>query len=57
VLKWLGTEDRLQQRSVWENPFIKHGIKIGLGIDSPDKLKLHHAGLDADIDKIRAMLA
>jgi uncharacterized protein (DUF362 family) len=56
VLKWLGTEDRLQQRSVWDNPFIKHGIKIGLGIDSAAKLNLQHAGLDAEIDQIRAML-
>src|SRR5262245_37526467 len=56
VLKWLGTEDRLQERSVWDNPFIKHGIKIGLGIDSPAKLNLQQAGLDADIDQIRAML-
>jgi len=42
VLKWLGTEERLQNRSVWDNPFIKHGIKIGLGIDSVEKLGLKH---------------
>jgi uncharacterized protein (DUF362 family) len=57
VLKWLGTEDRLQQRSVWDNPFIKHGIKIGLGIDAVNKLNLKHEGLDGEIEKIRAMLA
>ena len=34
VLKRYGTERRLQRFSVWENPFIQHGIKIGLGIDS-----------------------
>ena len=34
--------------SVWENPFIRHGIKIGLGIDSRDKLQLKHAGIDDD---------
>jgi uncharacterized protein (DUF362 family) len=57
VLKSLGTEERLQNRSVWENPFIKHGIKIGLGIDSAAKLRLHAEGLDEDIEKIRKMLA
>ena len=57
VLKSIGTEDRLQERSVWDNPFIKHGIKIGLGIDSPAKLKLHAEGLDGEIAKIREMLA
>ena len=57
VLKWLGTEERLQNRSVWDNPFIKHGIKIGLGIDSAEKLNLKHEGLDSEIDKIRQMLA
>jgi uncharacterized protein (DUF362 family) len=57
VLKWLGTEERLQSRSVWENPFIRHGIKIGLGIDSKEKLNLKQDGLDGDIEKIRAMLA
>ena len=57
VLKWLGTEDRLQGSSVWDNPFIKHGIKIGLGIDSVERLNLKQEGLDGEIDKIRAMLA
>jgi uncharacterized protein (DUF362 family) len=57
VLKFLGTEDRLQTRSVWETPFLKHGIKIGLGIDSASKLNLKAEGLDGDIDKIRKMLA
>ena len=48
VLKRYGTERRLQRFSVWENPFIRHGIKIGLGIDSRDKLQLKHAGIDDD---------
>ncbi|HEV3119021.1 MAG TPA: DUF362 domain-containing protein [Gemmataceae bacterium] len=56
VLKSIGTEDRLQNRSVWETPFLKHGIKIGLGIDSVAKLNLKQQGLDADIEKIRKML-
>jgi uncharacterized protein (DUF362 family) len=57
VLKSIGTEDRLQNRSVWETPFLKHGIKIGLGIDSVQKLNLKAEGLNGDLDKIRQMLA
>jgi uncharacterized protein (DUF362 family) len=56
VLKRYGTERRLQKYSVWENPFIRHGIKIGLGIDSVDKLKLKHAGMDEDIKEIQENL-
>jgi uncharacterized protein (DUF362 family) len=56
VLKHYGTEYRLQHYSVWENPFIQHGIKIGLGIDGPDKLNLKDHGLNDDIAGIREML-
>jgi uncharacterized protein (DUF362 family) len=57
VLKSIGTEDRLQDRSVWQVPFIKHAIKIGLGIDSLAKLNLKSEGLNGDDAKIRQMLA
>src|SRR5262249_48122218 len=57
VLKSIGTEDRLQDRSVWQVPFIKHAIKIGIGIDSLAKLNLKSEGLDSEIEKIRSMLA
>lgn len=57
VLKHFGTEYRLQRYSVWENPFIRHGIEIGLGIDSLDKLNLKDHGLDDDIAGIREMLS
>jgi uncharacterized protein (DUF362 family) len=57
VLRHLGTEDRLAKRSPWELPFIKHGVKIGLGIDSGAKLRLHHEGLDKEIAEIKRMLA
>ncbi len=53
VLKRYGTERRLQRYSVWDNPFIKHGVKIGLGIDSVEKLNLKHSGADDDIDIIK----
>jgi uncharacterized protein (DUF362 family) len=58
VLKRYGTERRLQRFSVWENPFLRHGIKIGLGIDAPEKLKLKHAGFDDEEAKLlQEMLA
>ena len=47
-----GTERRLQNFSVWENPFILHGIKIGLGIDGLAKLNLKHAGIDDEEMKL-----
>ncbi|HLN33019.1 MAG TPA: DUF362 domain-containing protein [Gemmataceae bacterium] len=56
VLKSIGTEERLQKCSVWETPFVKHAVKIGLGIDSVKKLNLKPDGMDADIEKIRQML-
>jgi uncharacterized protein (DUF362 family) len=52
VLKRYGTERRLQRYSVWENPFLRHGIEIGLGIDGPEKLKLKHAGIDDEEMKL-----
>lgn len=48
VLKRYGTERRLQRYSAWENPFVQHAIKIGLGIDGRDKLQLKHAGIEPD---------
>lgn len=56
LLKSIGCEERLQSMSVWDTPFLKHGIKIGLGIDSVKKLNLKADGLDKDIGKIREML-
>jgi len=56
VLKRYGTERRLQNYSVWENPFLRHGIEIGLGIDGRDKMNVQHAGMD-DIDQVLENLA
>ncbi len=52
VLKRYGTERRLQKYSIWENPFIQHGIRIGLGIDHIDKLKLKQSGFDDEEFKL-----
>ncbi len=56
VLKKYGTERRLQRYSVWDNPFLQHGIKIGLGIGSREQLNLKHANVD-DIAEIEEELA
>ncbi|MBX7168420.1 MAG: DUF362 domain-containing protein [Pirellulales bacterium] len=58
VLKWLGTEPRLQRYSVWENPFLMHAMKIGIGIQGRDQLNLKHTGIDeADLKLIEEGLA
>jgi uncharacterized protein (DUF362 family) len=56
LLKSIGCEERLQKTSVWETPFLRHGIKIGLGVDSPTKINLKDSGMEKDIAKIREML-
>lgn len=57
VLKSIGTEPRLQNRTIWSNPFLKHGIKIGLGISSPTQLLLKDSGIPkAEIDRIHDLL-
>jgi len=57
VLKAQGTEDRLQKRSVWDTPFLRHGIKVGLGIDSVSKLNLKAEGVPTiDLETIKKML-
>jgi len=58
VLKSIGTEPRLQNRTIWSNPFLRHGIKIGLGVGSPEQIVLKDAGIpDSEIDRIRALLS
>jgi uncharacterized protein (DUF362 family) len=57
VLKNIGTEPRLQNRSIWSNPFLRHGIKIGLGVGSPAQVVLRDAGIPAaEIERIRTLL-
>jgi uncharacterized protein (DUF362 family) len=58
VLKSMGTEPRLQNRPIWSNPFLRHGIKIGLGIGSPDQLVLKDSGIaPGEIERIRELLS
>lgn len=56
VLKRYGTEPRLQEHSIWTNPFIRHAIDIGIGIDSPERINLQQSGMDEDIAQVREML-
>jgi uncharacterized protein (DUF362 family) len=57
VLKNIGTEPRLQNRPIWSNPFLRHAIKIGLGVGSPAQIVLKDAGIPAaDIERIRTLL-
>lgn len=55
VLKSLGCEERLMSRSVWNLPFIKHAVNIGVGIDGPARLNLKSSGIP-EIDKIKEMM-
>jgi uncharacterized protein (DUF362 family) len=57
VLKSIGTEPRLQNRPIWSNPFLRHGIQIGLGVGSPAQVVLKDAGIPAaEIERIRTLL-
>ena len=46
LLKALGTEDRIQNKSVWEHPQIIRAVELGLGIQSASELKLKYSGID-----------
>ncbi len=46
LLKALGTEDRIQNISVWEHPQIKRAAELGLGIKRGGDLKLKYSGID-----------
>ncbi len=46
ILKALGTEDRIQDISVWEHPQIKRAAELGLGIKGVSDLKLRYSGID-----------
>ena len=45
LLKALGTEDRIQDISVWEHPQIKRASELGLGIKKGGGLKLKYSGI------------
>lgn len=55
VLKHYGTEDRIQNISVWEQPIIARGIEIGLGVSDLSQIDLKAAHVP-EIDSIRAKM-
>jgi len=40
ILKYLGTEERIQNTSVWDQPVLRRGIEIGLGVRSAAEIDL-----------------
>jgi len=55
VLKHYGTEDRIQNISVWKQPMIARGIEIGLGVSDLSQIDLKAAHVP-EIDSIRAKM-
>jgi uncharacterized protein (DUF362 family) len=40
VLKHFGCEERIMNRPIWQIPFVRHAVKIGLGVASADEINL-----------------
>ncbi len=55
VLKHHGTEDRIQNISVWKQPIITRAIEIGLGVSDLSQIDLKAAQVP-EIDSIRAKM-
>lgn len=56
VLKQLGCEDRIMTRSIWQIPFVRHAVKIGVGIKNADQIDL--VGHDVpQFDEIKELIA
>jgi uncharacterized protein (DUF362 family) len=56
LLKTLGTEDRIQNHSVWEQTQIKRSIELGVGVAGPDQIALQADGIP-ELDQIQANVA
>ena len=55
ILKHYGTEERIQNRSVWQQPMIAHGIEIGLGISDLSQIVLKGKGVP-ELEQIRKQM-
>lgn len=55
VLKYLGTTDRIQSSSVWDQPVLKRAAELGLGARSREEIDLVADGI-AEIKEIEAHL-
>lgn len=56
LLKHFGCEERIMKRSIWQIPFVRHAVKIGLGVASADEIDLHHHDLPY-IDEMKTLIA
>lgn len=45
LLKTLGTIDKIQNRSVWEQPQIKRAVELGLGVKSRNEIQINSDGV------------
>jgi uncharacterized protein (DUF362 family) len=45
LLKTLGTIDKIQDRSVWEQPQIKRAVELGLGVKSRSDIQIISDGV------------
>ncbi|MCX5859968.1 MAG: hypothetical protein NT056_08760, partial [Proteobacteria bacterium] len=55
LLKYLGTEARIQDVSVWEQVQILRAVELGLGAGDASQIKILSDGI-AEIDSIREIL-
>lgn len=55
ILKYLGTEERIQNVDVWSQPVLQRGIEIGLGAGSGSEIELVSSNF-ADTDAIADFL-
>jgi len=51
LLKTLGTIDKIQNRSIWEQPQIKRAVELGLGVKSKNDIQIKSDGVK-DIENI-----
>jgi len=55
ILKHYGTEERIQNRSVWQQPMIARGIEIGLGIPDLSRMTLKGENVP-ELEQIRKQM-
>lgn len=55
LLKYLGTEARIQDVSVWDPVMIRRAIELGLGAEDASQIKILSEGI-AEIDSIREII-
>lgn len=56
LLKHFGCEERIMKRSIWQIPFVRHAVKIGLGVGSAEEIDLQSHDLPF-IEEMKSMIA